>query len=123
MFLSYKIPFSLFLLTIAVSLVSGQVKETHQIIEEWVKTKQIFSEEKSTWKSEKAALLDIEGALSKEIEELEGKLLQLEKENVGADQQRAELTNRKEKAKDASLQFYQGMQQIEKEVQRPFPPQ
>jgi len=116
MLLSYKIPFSLFLLTIAVSLVSGQVKETHQIIEEWVKTKQIFSEEKSTWKSEKAALLDIEGALSKEIEELEGKLLQFEKENVGAAQQRAELTNRKEKAKDASLQFYQGMQQIEKEV-------
>ena len=116
MLLSNKIPFSFILLTIAVPLVFGQVKETHQIIEEWVKTKQIFSEEKSTWKSEKAALNDIEGALSKEIEELEKKLLQFEKENVGAAQQRTELTNRKEKAKDVSLQFYNGMQKIDKEV-------
>ena len=116
MLLFYKIPCSFILLTIAVPFVCGQVKETHQIIEEWVKTKQIFSEEESTWKSEKAALNDIEGALSKEIEELEKKLLQFEKENVGAAQQRTELTNRKEKAKDASLQFYTGMQNIEKEV-------
>ena len=63
---------------------NAQVKETHQVVEEWVKTKQLISEEKSLWKSEMAALLDIQGALSEEIAELEGKLLQFEKENVGA---------------------------------------
>ena len=99
-----------------VGISHGQVKETHQIIEEWVKTKQIFSEEKSIWKSEKAALIDIEAALSKEIEELEEKLLQFEKENVGAAQQRTNLTSRKEKAQIASLQFSEGMQNIEKEI-------
>jgi hypothetical protein len=54
-------------------MLCGQVKETHQIIEEWVKTKQLLSEEESAWKSEKAALTDLEDALSKEIGELEEK--------------------------------------------------
>ena len=116
MFYSPKL-FCYFLLFPAlVSFAHGQIKETHQIIEEWVKTKQIFSEEKSIWKSEKVALLDIEDALSKEIEELEKKLLQFEEENVGATQQRTNLTSRKEKAQTASLQLSEGMQKIENEI-------
>jgi hypothetical protein len=97
-------------------ILSGQVKETHQIIEEWVKTKQLFSEEKSAWKSEKAALTDLEDALTKEIAELEGKLGQFEKENIGAARKRADLAERKRSAQAASLFFYEGMKKIETEI-------
>ena len=97
---------------------NAQVKETHQVVEEWVKTKQLISEEKNLWKSEKAALLDIEAALSEEIAQLEDKLLQFEQENIGAVEQRTNLNNRKENAKAASLSFYNGMQRVEKEIEQ-----
>ena len=108
--------FILLLLSFSVLMLSGQVKETHQIIEEWVKTKQLLSEEKSAWKSEKAALTDLEDALAKEIAELEEKLGQFEKENIGAARQRADLAERKKRAQAASLFFYEGMNKIETEI-------
>jgi hypothetical protein len=111
-----KIIFPLIIHLICYCLLGAQVKETHQIIEEWVKTKQLISEEKNIWKSENAALIDLEDALVKEIDELEEKLLQFEEENIGATKQRADLSNRKEKAKNASILFYERMQKIEKEV-------
>lgn len=106
----------LVLFTLSCLLLSGQVKETHQIIEEWVKTRQLISEEKSSWKSEKAALADLDEALTREISELEDKLSQFEKENTGAARQRANLTERKESAQVASMRFYEGMQKIESEI-------
>ncbi|MBT3665939.1 MAG: DUF3450 family protein [Opitutae bacterium] len=108
------IPFIIY--PILTGLLGAQVKETHQIIEEWVKTKQLISEEEHTWKSEKSALIDLEDALVKEIAELEEKLLQFEEENIGAAKQRADLSNRKEKAQNASILYYESMQKIEKEV-------
>ena len=116
MFHSTKMFLSIILFSILVNFSYGEVKETHKIIEEWVKTKQLYSEEESTWKSEKATLVDIEDALVKEIEELEEKLLRFKEENIGTAQQRVNLTSRKENAKVASLQFYEGMQKIEKEI-------
>ncbi len=85
--------------------IGAQVKETHQLIKEWVQTKQIISQEKNQWKTEKATLLDLDEALTKEIAELEEKLLQFEKENVGAAEQRANLTKRKESTQETSLRL------------------
>ena len=45
----------------------ANVKETHKLIEEWVQTELLISKETSLWKSEKASLLDLEDALSREI--------------------------------------------------------
>ena len=108
--------FIFLLLSFSSLMLCGQVKETHQIIEEWVKTKQLLSEEESAWKSEKAALVDLEDALTKEITELEEKLGQFEKENIGAARQRADLAERKKSAQAASLFFYEGMKKIETEI-------
>ena len=60
---------------------------------------------------------DLEYALTQEIAELEKKLLQFEEENVGAAKQRANLSERKERAQGASVKFYESMQAVEKEVQ------
>lgn len=111
-----KLFIPLMIFPILVSLLVAQVKETHQIIEEWVKTKQLISEEKNLWKSEKSALTDLEDALAKEITDLEEKLLQFEEENIGAAKQRSDLSSRKEKAQNASILYYEGMQKIEKEL-------
>ena len=67
----FKLFIPLIIFPTLVSLLGAQVKETHQIIEEWVKTKQLISEEKNLWKSEKSALTDLEDALAKEITEIE----------------------------------------------------
>ena len=94
----------------------AQVKETHQIIEEWIKTKQLISEEKNNWKTEKSALLDLEKALNIEIVELEKKLLQFKKDNIGATKQRIDLNNRKAKVQSSSIDFYEGIQEVEKKI-------
>ena len=78
----------------------SQVKETHQFIQEWVQTSLLISEEESNWKTEKPTLIDLESALKKEISELEVKLEQFEKENIGAAKQRADLTKRKDNAQN-----------------------
>ena len=41
----------------------SQIKETQQIIEGWIDTEQLISEESSQWNIEKAALLDLQDAL------------------------------------------------------------
>lgn len=112
--LKFFIPLVLF--PTLLGFLGAQVKETHQMIAEWVKTKQLISEEKNNWKSEKSAFTDLEDALGKEITDLEEKLLQFEEENIGTAKQRSDLSNRKEKAQNASILYYEGMQKIEKEV-------
>ena len=57
------IQFQIFCLMLCLSL-NAQVKDTHKIIEEWVETKLIISEESSKWESEKAALSDLQNALT-----------------------------------------------------------
>ena len=99
----------------------SQVKETHQFIQEWVQTSLLISEEESDWKTEKSTLIDLESALKKEISELEVKLEQFEKENIGAAQQRADLTKRKETVQNGSMRFYEEMQRVEKEIKLIIP--
>ena len=62
---------------------NAQVKETHQIIKEWVQTKQLISKENANWETEKIILTDLDDSLTKEISELENKLELFEKENIG----------------------------------------
>ena len=97
-------------------IISAQVKETHQIIEEWIETKQLISEEKHLWKVEKAALIDLEDALNLEIGDLEKKLKQFKNENIGIAKQRIDLNRRQEKAQNSSADFYKGIQKVEKEI-------
>ena len=45
----------------------SQIKETQQIIEGWIDTEQLISEESSQWNIEKAALLDLQDALKRDF--------------------------------------------------------
>ena len=45
----------------------AQVKEAHKIVEQWVQTKLLISEESTKWQSEKAALTDLKDALTREV--------------------------------------------------------
>ena len=97
---------------------NAQVKETHQIIKEWVQTKQLISKENANWETEKIILTDLDDSLTKEISELENKLELFEKENIGATQQRADLSDRKEKTEITSLLFYDKMKKVETEINK-----
>ena len=76
----------------------SEIKETQQIIEEWIDTEHLISQESTQWKSDKAALVDLQDALTRELLELQEKLKLFEEEAVGAAKQRSELLERKEKA-------------------------
>ena len=102
-------------------LMHGEVKETHQYIKEWIQTEQLISEEESKWKSERSTLLDLQDALNEEITELETKLKQFEKENIGAARERTILSKRKENAQITSELIYQKMQKVEDVVKSILP--
>ena len=62
----------------------SEIKETQQIIEEWIDTEHLISQESTQWKSDKAALVDLQDALTRELLELQEKLKLFEEEAVGA---------------------------------------
>ena len=97
-----------FSLRIKISLIYGlsgfhllgtTFKDTTTIIQEWIQTEQLISEETTEWNIEKAALLDIRDALKTEIIELDKRLAESEEEAVGAAKQRTELLEQKMKSK------------------------
>ena len=98
----------------------SEVKETHQIISEWVETESLISEESAKWETEKAALLDISAALEAEIVELKQKLQFSEDEASGVELQRTELMDRKEKAEKTITTLNQRIIEIKTELQSLF---
>ena len=82
------IQFQIFCLMLCLSL-NAQVKDTHKIIEEWVETKLIISEESSKWESEKAALFDLQNALTQEIKQLDESLQTFQKEETTIEEERS----------------------------------
>ena len=121
MFINFKFRIGSWISLLFPILIFGQVKETHQYIKEWIQTEQLISEEKNNWESEKATLLDLQDALIAEISELETKLEQFEKENVGAAKNRSDLSLRKEEAEETTKIFYKQIKEVEKEIKNIFP--
>ena len=110
----------LFGLFFSYSQLFSEIKETQQIIEEWIDTENLISEESTQWKSEKATLLDLQDALTQELLELQEKLKLYEDEASGAAQQRSELMERKEKAENTTRSLIRGLQNIEQQVAEIF---
>ena len=79
----------------------GQVKETRQLISEWVETEQIISEEATEWTAERALLGDLITTLKVENEALDENLAKSEAEMANMSRQRADLSERKLRAGDA----------------------
>lgn len=76
---------------------ANDIGETRSVLEEWVETRQIISKEKNDWKTEKAILTDTVELLSNEVARLEEAIKQLEDSADAADEERAELTEKRDR--------------------------
>lgn len=94
----------------------ANVKETRQLIGEWVQTQLLISEESNQWRAEKAALVDLEEALSQEIGELDKSLATFENEESTLEQERAKLMARKQDAEKSTLALYEGLKTLQTEI-------
>lgn len=112
-----KFILSLISLFLALNLLS-EVKETHQIIEEWIDAELLISEESTNWKSEKTFLLDRKNSLSKELVELDEKMRLFIEEDSGAALQREELMIRKKKAESDILAMNGKIENIQNQVEK-----
>jgi hypothetical protein len=109
----------LFISTLALPL-TANVKETRKLIEEWVHTQLLISEESNQWRAEKAALVDLDEALSQEIEELDKSLATFENEETTLEEERAKLMARKQDAEKSTLALYEGLQTLQTEIDKVF---
>lgn len=80
----------------------NQITETRDVLDKWVETRQIISEEKADWKTEKSILGDTVQLLSSELERLEKALTDLEASATAADEDRSKLAAEKEELNAAS---------------------
>ena len=84
-------------LTISSLWAENSIEKTRNVIEQWVETEQIISEEKSDWILEKSILGDTQVLLSKELTRIEKAIDDLEDSATAADADRAALSEEKEK--------------------------
>ena len=80
----------------------NQITETRDVLDKWVETRQLISEERSDWKTEKSILGDTVQLLSSEMERLEKALADLEASATAADEDRSKLAAEKEELNAAS---------------------
>ena len=117
---SSRIKISIFFGLSGTCLLGSTFKDTTTIIQEWVQTEQLIGEESSEWNIEKAALLDVRGALENEISELTKRLEESEEEAVGAAQQRTELLEQKTEIEETTLSLLDGIDTLEAQVEEAF---
>ena len=101
-------------------LLASTFKDTTTIIQEWVQTEQLISEETTEWNIEKAALLDIRDALKTEIIELDKRLEESEEEAVGAAKQRTELLKQKNEIEETTRSLLDGVDALQIQVEEAF---
>ena len=118
-FLQTVILTQLAFLIVSASL-SAQIKDTHKIIEEWIETKLIISEETAKWESEKAALTDLQDALSQEIEQLDKSLEMFQKEETTIEEERSKLTARREAAQKSTRNIFDELEKLRSEIDSIF---
>lgn len=104
-------PFSL-------SAQSTDVGGTRDLLDQWVETRQIISEEKASWKVEKSILGDTVQLLSSEIGRLDKALADLESSATAADEERANLADEKEKLTAASAVVEANIGELENQLKR-----
>ncbi len=117
---------TLFVASLALQAGSAQtqIDEARKILEEYVETRQIISEERNNWKSERAILADTAALLGRELERLEKQIGDLEDSATVADEEREELTNRRDALKagsDTVLENIGGLETMLHEIVRKLP--
>jgi FtsZ-binding cell division protein ZapB len=96
----------------------SQIAETRDVLDKWVETRQIISEEKADWKTEKSILGDTVQLLSREMERLEKALADLEASATAADEDRTALAAEKEQLTAASAVVESHIGALETQMKR-----
>ena len=73
------------------------IRETRHVLDQWVETKQILSEERNDWRLEKSILQDTQILLQRELDRMNAAIDDLEASATAADADRAALTEEKER--------------------------
>ena len=78
------------------------INETRELLDKWVETRQLISEEQQDWRVEKSILTETRTLLSNELERLRESIKELESTATVADEERGKLTKQKDDLKAAS---------------------
>ena len=80
----------------------NKLQDTRDVLDQWVETKQIISEERADWRLEQSILKDSQSLLDNELARLTQALADLEASATAADEDRTQLAAEKDLLKAAS---------------------
>lgn len=100
----------------AVAPASGQneLGETRNVLDKWVETRQLISEEKSEWRTEKSILRDTRDMLANESERLSEEIGKLETSATEAEEERVGLNKQKEELGEAAAVVEKRVAELER---------
>ncbi|MBO94625.1 MAG: hypothetical protein CMI32_06985 [Opitutales bacterium] len=101
-------------LTLPALTTFAEVKETRQLISEWVQTERLISEEKAQWEADRELLGDLIATLKAENKALDENLAKSEAEMVDVSNQRAGLNERRAKAEEAAKVLDRKINELER---------
>lgn len=97
------------------------IEETRALLDEWVETQQIISEEQQDWRIEKSILAETRTLLSNEFERLQDSIKDLEDSATQADQERSSLTEEKDDLKAAADVIAAQITELENKTRKILP--
>lgn len=98
--------------------INSDLENTRAIIEKWVETRRIISQEKHDFQLAKEMLSERIELVKREISTLRGKIDETKKNITDADQKRGELLEENDKLKDASLSLNSTINKLESETKK-----
>lgn len=101
--------------------ICAEVRETRQLISEWVGTERLISEEKASWDKDRVLLVDLIATLKVENAALDENLAKSEAEMADVSRQRALLSEGQLRAKDAVKALGERIEALERQAQALVP--
>ena len=99
----------------------NSVNESRALLDEWVETRQLISEEKQDWRVEKSILTETQTLLSNELGRLQESIEELESSATAVDEERSKLTEEKDELKAASNVVATKIKALEEKTKRLLP--
>ncbi len=94
----------------------NNLQSTRDVLDKWVETRQIISQEKSDWRTEEAILADTKELLNQELKRLSQAIEDLEASATEVDQEREKLAAERESLLDASSVVTANIGQLEDQI-------
>lgn len=99
----------------------SSISDARNLLDQWVETQQLISEEQQNWKIEQSILTETRTLLSNELERLEKSIEELESSATLADEERGELTEEKDELKSAADVIATKITSLEKKTKKLLP--